>query len=106
MYTMVTMLSQEVLRTAFPPPMRKLQISMEVDASQEEERPELVRRREYLASIYGALPTYGSPAFWRMVEEPDLTLALPLEVLTRCVRAASAYGDEAGRNRDRKSTRL
>lgn len=93
------MLSQEVVGTTFPPSIQKLCASMLVDTTGEEDRPELVRRREYLASIYHALPTYGSTAFWRMVEEPDLTLALPLEVLTRCARAAITRGDDAGRNR-------
>ena len=95
------LLSQEMVRTTFPPPMQKLYTSMQVDTpgADEEGRPELARRREYLASIYNALPAYDSTAFWRMVEEPDLTLALPLEVLTRCVRAAITRGDDVGRNR-------
>lgn len=98
---MVMLLSQEMVRTTFPPPIQKLYASMEVDTAgaEEEDRPELARRREYLASIYNALPTYGSAAFWRLVEEPDLALALPLEVLTRCVRAAITYQDDVGRNR-------
>lgn len=96
---MVTMLSQGAVRTTFSLPIRKLHGSMEVEALQEEADNELVRRRMYLASIYHALPDYGSTAFWRVVEEPDLTVALPLEVLTRCVRAAITRGDNAGRNR-------
>lgn len=98
---MVTMLSQEMARTTFAPPIRKLCTSMKVDVpgAEEESNYQLIRRREYLASVYAALPTYGSPAFWRMVEEPDLTLALPLEVLSRCVRTAITLGDDAGRNR-------
>ena len=59
----------------------------------------MVRRRKYLADIYGGLPGYGSHAFWRMVEEVDLRSALPLEVLVKCVRAAVAYEDNEGRNR-------
>ena len=96
---MVTMLSQGAVRTTFSPPIRKLHSSMEVETLQEETDNELVRRRMYLASIYHALPDYGSTAFWRVVEEPDLTVALPLEVLTHCVRAAITRGDNAGRNR-------
>src|SRR5436305_15276693 len=96
---MVTMLSQGAVRTSFSPPIRKLHGSMEVETLQEEADNELVRRRMYLASIYHALPDYGSTAFWRVVEEPDLTVALPLELLTRCVRAAITRGDNAGRNR-------
>src|SRR5438105_1476318 len=72
---------------------------MEVEKLQEETDNELITRRMYLASIYHALPDYGSTTFWRVVEEPDLTVALPLEVLTRCVRAAITRGDNAGRNR-------
>ena len=98
---MVTMLSQEVVRTTFPPPVQKLCTSMQVESpgAEEENNYQLVRRREYLASTYDALPVYGSPTFWRVVEEPELTVALPLEVLTRCVRAAIKRGDNAGRNR-------
>ena len=59
----------------------------------------VVRRRKYLADIYGSLPGYGANAFWRMVEETDLRSALPLEVLVKCVRAAVAYEDNEGRNR-------
>ena len=59
---------------------------------------EVVRHRTYLADIYDSLPGYGSKAFWRIVEEPDLRSTLPLEVLVKCVRAAIAYGDNEGRN--------
>jgi hypothetical protein len=38
---------------------------------------ELVRRRTILATEFQALPTYGSADFWRLVEEPQLKLALP-----------------------------
>jgi RNA polymerase sigma factor (sigma-70 family) len=60
---------------------------------------EVARHRTYLADIYDSLPGYGSKAFWRIVEEPDLRSTLPLEVLVKCVRAAIAYGDNEGRNR-------
>ena len=60
---------------------------------------EVTRRRSILADAYNTLPAYGSMAFWRAVEEPDLQAAVPLEVLVRCVRSAIARGDEEGRNR-------
>jgi len=60
---------------------------------------EVVRRRNYLADVYNSLPAYGSNAFWRIVEEPDVRLALPLEVLVKCVRVAVSYGDNEERNR-------
>lgn len=60
---------------------------------------EVVKRRAYLVSVYESLPAYGSDAFWKMVETANLKLALPLEVLVKCVRAAIAYGDSEGRNR-------
>jgi hypothetical protein len=60
---------------------------------------EVVRRRSYLAGVYNSLPAYGSNAFWRIVEEPDVRLALPLEVLVKCVRVAVPNGDNEGRNR-------
>ena len=52
---------------------------------------EVVRRRDYLAGIYESLPGYGSDAFWRIVAEPDQRLALPLEALVKCVRAARCH---------------
>jgi len=55
--------------------------------------------RVTLADIYKALPAYGSVEFWSSIEEPDLKLAVPLEVLVRCTRAAIACRDDAGRNR-------
>ena len=42
---------------------------------------------------------YGSVEFWSSIEEPDLKLAVPLEVLVKCTRAAIACRDDAGRNR-------
>jgi hypothetical protein len=55
--------------------------------------------RVTLADIYKALPAYGSVEFWSSIEEPDLKLAVPLEVLVKCIRAAIACRDDAGRNR-------
>jgi RNA polymerase sigma factor (sigma-70 family) len=60
---------------------------------------ELVKRRVALINAYQALPAYGSDLFWRMIEEPDLKIALPLEVLAKCVRVAIVHGDNTGRNR-------
>ncbi len=60
---------------------------------------ELVKRRDALTNAYQALPAYGSGLFWCMIEEPDLKIALPLEVLVRCARLAIARGDDIGRNR-------
>ena len=88
---MVTMLSQGAVRTTFSPPIRKLHSSMEVETLQEETDNELIRRRMYLASIYHALPDYGSTAFWRAIEEPDEKAILPLEVLVKCLRLAITY---------------
>ncbi|QBD82302.1 sigma-70 family RNA polymerase sigma factor [Ktedonosporobacter rubrisoli] len=48
-----------------------------------------------LAQIYDDLPVYGSSAFWQAIEAADL----PLEVLVRCFRSTSGYGDIWGRNR-------
>ena len=60
---------------------------------------EVTRRRSVLAGVYNALPVYGTRAFWSAVEEPDLQVAVPLEVLVRCVRTAIARGDNEGRKR-------
>lgn len=60
---------------------------------------EVARHRAALAALYNALPAYGSTAFWQAIEEPDTRLALPLEVLVRCVRLTVARGDNEGRNR-------
>src|SRR5579884_1645923 len=55
--------------------------------------------QERLTALFNALPEYGSPAFWRVVEELDSPRTLPLEVLVHCVRVAMRCGDEPGRNR-------
>jgi hypothetical protein len=60
---------------------------------------ELVRRRTILATEFQALPTYGSADFWHLVEEPQLKLALPLEVLVKCIRFAITQEDSAGKKR-------
>lgn len=59
----------------------------------------LVKRRVALTNAYQALPAYGSDSFWHMIEEPDLKIALSLEVLVKCARVAIACGDDIGRNR-------
>ncbi len=59
---------------------------------------ELVRRRAELAAAFQSLPTYASTEFWSLVEEPELKVALPLEILVKCVRVAIAREDDAGRN--------
>ena len=65
----------------------------------EETDDELVKRRAALTNAYQALPAYGSDLFWHMIEEPDLKIALPLEVLVKCARVAITRGDDIGRNR-------
>ncbi len=55
--------------------------------------------RTHLAQLYAALPPYGSLAYWRSVEEPDMHRALPLEVLVKCIRTSIARGDSVGRKR-------
>lgn len=60
---------------------------------------ELVRRRAELAAIFQALPTYASTEFWNLFEEPEVKVALPLEILVKCARVAIAREDDAGRNR-------
>jgi len=60
---------------------------------------ELVKRRAALANAYRALPEYGSTEFWSIVEEPDLKVALSLEILVKCTRVAIASGDDTARNR-------
>jgi hypothetical protein len=56
---------------------------MEQETSQPEKDvnydQDLCRRRAILASQFQALPTYGSADFWRLVEDPQFKLALPLE---------------------------
>jgi len=59
----------------------------------------LIRRRIELANVYQTLPEYGSMEFWKIIEEPDIKAALPLEILVRCFRLAITKGDDVGRNR-------
>lgn len=66
---------------------------------EEDTDDELVKRRIALTNAYQALPAYESDLFWRTIEEPDLKIALPLEVLVKCARVAIARGDDIGRNR-------
>ena len=76
---------------------------MEQEASESEQDAgcdrDLIRRRAILATAFQALPTYGSAEFWSLVEEPQLNLALPLEILVKCVRVAITQEDSAGKNR-------
>jgi RNA polymerase sigma factor (sigma-70 family) len=60
---------------------------------------ELVRRRAFIAAQFQALPSYGSAEFWSRIEEPQLKLALPLEVLVMCIRIAIMREDDTGKNR-------
>ena len=60
---------------------------------------DLVKRRALLAAQFKSLPTYGTAEFWRRIEEPQLKLALPLEVLVKCVRVAMTREDSSGKNR-------
>jgi len=66
---------------------------------QDDRDAEIVRRRTAFAEAYNTLPTYGSPAFWRAIEEPQPGKTLPLEVLVRCARLASTREDDEGRKR-------
>jgi Sigma-70, region 4 len=59
----------------------------------------LARHRMHLAQLYTTLPTYGSVAYWRSVEETDMHRALPLEVIVKCIRASIGRGDIVGRKR-------
>jgi RNA polymerase sigma factor (sigma-70 family) len=59
----------------------------------------LIRRRIELANVYQTLPEYRSIEFWKIIGEPDIKAALPLEILVRCFRVAIARGDDIGRNR-------
>jgi hypothetical protein len=58
---------------------------------------DLVRRRAFLAAQFQALPSYGSAELWSRIEESQLKLALPLEVLVKCIRVAVPHGDSAGK---------
>jgi DNA-directed RNA polymerase specialized sigma24 family protein len=57
------------------------------------------QHRIHLARLFATLPSYGSPAYWRVLEEPDTHFALPLEVLVKCIRASVAYRDKVGQKR-------
>jgi DNA-directed RNA polymerase specialized sigma24 family protein len=59
---------------------------------------ELVKRRRGIATLFDALPVYGSIAFWKAVEACAEEV-LPLEVIVRCVRVAIKRGDDLGRKR-------
>lgn len=71
---------------------------MELERSQAEEDSDndLSKRRVDLANLYKTLPGYGSDSFWRIIEEPDCKVALPLEILVKCSRLAIAYRDDTG----------
>ena len=60
---------------------------------------DLVRRRAYIAAQFQALPSYGSAEFWSRIEESQLKLALPLEVLVMCIRIAIMREDDTGKKR-------
>jgi RNA polymerase sigma factor (sigma-70 family) len=60
---------------------------------------DLVRRRAFLVTQFQSLPSYGTAEFWSHIEESQLKLALPLEVLVKCVRVAITREDSAGKNR-------
>lgn len=49
-------------------------------------------RREELDAQFRALPPAGSVAYWHHIEDAETVSALPLEVLTRCVRERVAAG--------------
>jgi RNA polymerase sigma factor (sigma-70 family) len=57
------------------------------------------QRRVHLARLFSTLPSYGSSAYWRVLEEPDIHLALPLEVLVKCIRASVPRRDKVGQKR-------
>jgi len=61
--------------------------------------PDLVRRRAFIAAQFQALPSYGSAEFWSRIEESQLKLVLPLEVLVMCIRIAIMREDDTGKNR-------
>lgn len=71
---------------------------VEQERSQVEDTIEdqLAARRLTLAKAYQALPAYGSSEFWSIIEEPDLHIAQPLEVLVKCSRFALTNGDHVG----------
>ncbi len=53
------------------------------------------QRRNKLTSLFQTLPRYASAEFWQAMAIPEM----PLEVLVRCLRYASAYADVPGRDR-------
>ena len=57
------------------------------------------QRRTHLAQLFATLPSYGSPAYWYKLEESDMHLALPLEVLVKCIRLSVLCRDRAGQKR-------
>jgi hypothetical protein len=84
-------------------PMEEVWSIMEQETSQSEQDADndlaLVRRRAVLSTAFQALPTYGSADFWHLVEESQLKLTLPLEILVKCARVAIAQEDSTSRNR-------
>lgn len=60
---------------------------------------ELAKRRAIIAHQFQSIPTYGSAEFWSRIEESQLELVLPMEVLVKCVRVAITREDNAGKNR-------
>jgi RNA polymerase sigma factor (sigma-70 family) len=84
-------------------PMEEVWSIMEQETSQSEQDADndlaLVRRRAVLSTAFQALPAYGSAEFWRLVEESQLKLTLPLEILVKCARVAIGQEDSTSRNR-------
>lgn len=71
-----------------------------VETVEENEREELfVQRRAHFARLFATLPSYSSLAYWHVLEEPDTRLALPLEVLVKCIRTSVARRDKVGQKR-------
>lgn len=60
---------------------------------------DLIRRRALIARQFLALSPYGSDEFWQCIEESQSKLALPLEVLVKCIRVAIRREDSRGKNR-------
>ena len=58
-----------------------------------ERAAQLDQRRAHLTHLFASLPSYGSSAYWQALEETDASLALPLEVLVKCIRASVALQD-------------
>lgn len=74
-------------------------VEQEFSQIEEDADRDLIGRRVRLANVYQALPECGSIEFWRVIEEPNVKAALPLEVLVRCFRLGIALEVDAGRNR-------